>query len=229
MTYTERATAIIEAAEAKAAADLAELIRILPDELAGVPADEHREYLRAKATELRQWRRARYRHWYDLPKYGRDKIAAWLCAWMMDEAAGLKTPMPADIVGIARIAEWIKVDGFLRHIAKLLNDAPAPKAPQVFGDDLAAIIRPALDKLELLNTAGQFIGDPVQVKALFIVLKTRGYILGNAKAPDKAFSNFFHAYFDFRVTDRAIREKAVVRGQDEAIYDFGLYIPNRKP
>lgn len=227
MSYTDRAAAIIEAAQAKAAADLAELIRILPDELARMPADEHREHLRAKAAELRQWRKDRYRHWYDLPKYGRDKIAAWLCAWMMDADAGLKTPIPADIVAIARIAEWLKVDGYLRHIAKLLNDAPAPKEAQVFGDELAAIIRPALAELKLLNDAGAFIGKPYHVKALYNVLKRRGHILGDAKAPEKTFTAFFRTRFAFAVGDRTLRE-APTAGQDEAERDLLLMIP-RKP
>jgi hypothetical protein len=225
--YTDRAAAIIEAAEAKAAADLAELIRILPDELARMPADEHREYLRARAAKLRQWRQDHYQHWFDLPKYGREKITAWLCAWMRDEAAGYQTPMPADIVGIVRIAEWLKADAYLKHIAKLMDAAPAPKQPQVFGDDLAEIIRPALAELELLNDAGQFIGKAYHVKAIYNVLKRRGYILGNAKAPEKTFAAFFADRFGNSVGDRTLREPPTT-GQDEAERDLLLMIP-RKP
>jgi hypothetical protein len=226
--FNDRAAAIIEAAQAKAAQDLRDWIEnSLPNLIRLIPADERDKYLRDKAAELRQWRKSNYRRWLDLPKYGPEKITRWLCALMRDETDGYQTEIPTDIKAVILMANWLKVDGIITHIVKLLNETPPkPKEKQIFGDDLAAIIRQALAQKSLLSDTGAFIGKPYDVKALYQVLKQRGYILGTAKEPEKTFAIFFKQYFQFAVSDRALRTDET-RGQDESRNDFLVIIPKK--
>lgn len=226
--FNDRAAAIIEAAQAKAAQDLRDWIEnVLPNLIRLVPADERDKFLRDRAAELRQWRESNYRRWLDLPKYGPDKITRWLCALMRDETDGYQTEIPTDKTAVILMANWLKNDGIITHIVKLLNETPPkPKEKQIFGDDLAAIIRQALAQLSLLSDTGAFIGKKYQVKALYQVLIQRGYILGDAKEPEETFAAFFKQYFQFGVSGRTLRADET-RGQAESHKDFLLIIPKK--
>ena len=224
--YIQRAEDIISKAIERADSKVNEAWNELQVFLEILPPDEQVKHLERKAVELRGWMKTHYRYWKDLRLKERSKVSKRIAAILMDQADGFNTEIPADIVAISKISEYLKAWEILKRIGTLQGQKPekTPKQENFYPEQLIRlekIIPPVLAEKGLLNDKGAFTGKGMEVSYLFNALIQKGIISPHqVKNTTGAFSDFFNSKFEFLVSDRTIREKREAPHEREAIRDF---------
>lgn len=123
---------------------------------------------------------------------------------------------------------YLRPDGKKEPIRK------AAAAALGYGEELAAVVRAALEERGLLDESGKYTGGvSPHIKALFVVLRLRGYLPNKKRTASQAaqrLAALFASEFGFKFSPRAISaaEEQKSLGQEKAETQFFKAIQARK-
>ena len=122
----ERAYSIIEEAEKRAEELFQNAVNeTLPRQLKDIPIEEHLEFYRRKSKELREWYKDHYQPYFDVEKYGKDRIAGMIRGALDSVDQGRKEPnfsTPQYTINI--LSQRIMTIKYVRYLKELI-DGPA--------------------------------------------------------------------------------------------------------